>query len=168
MKRSFSLASIILLVASHAFAGEGAPYGARDPETCPSRSAPASGAPSAEQAKHYLGCEIEHVSGSMLYLLADVKVQVASSPRPYEVRHDIADQIDPQKPVYDIRGSYLKYQCPLTNSYDGEHFPGKHCSYANETNASGLCWQTSFGEWRCRMIDVMHLSNTVNHVPPPK
>jgi len=104
----------------------------------------------------------------MLYLITNVKVQVAKTPRPYDVRNDSADQIDVTKPVYNIRGSYRKYACSPKTSYLGEQFPGNNCSYADQTNASGLCWITSFGEWRCRMIDAMHLKNSVDHAPPPQ
>lgn len=167
MKTFLQLAALSLLLVSPAVAGVGTPYGARDPATCPVRNVPTSGPPSPEQVARYLACELERESSMNLYLLSNVKVQVARRPRPYDVRHDSADQVDVTAPVYDIQGSFLKYQCPLKTSYDGEHFPGRHCSYSNQSNASGLCWQTTYGEWHCRMIDTMHLQNSVEHVPPP-
>ena len=146
-------------------AGEGKPYGARDPVTCGSTAAPASGGPSAAQAARYVACGVEKVSSGNLYLVSDVKVQVGA-PRPFLPRVDSGVDVDTSKQVYPIRGSFRRYICDPVSSYMGN--AGKNCAYANETEAKGTCYRTSFGDWRCSMLDVMHAGLAAYHVPPPK
>ena len=58
-------------------AGPGAKYGARDPRTCSSRKAPASGSLSADQAKQYFICLSEGEGDDLLYVVSQVRVEVA-------------------------------------------------------------------------------------------
>ncbi len=92
----------------------GAKYGTREPRACGSRTAPAHGAPSAEQAKQYVICELERGDGERpLLLVTNVQVQVApvSHPPNLITREITAARIDPREPVWDIRGSFTSYQC---------------------------------------------------------
>ena len=134
--------------------GVGAAYGARDPATCPSRTAPTSGPPSVEQATQYLICDSEKIGvGRNLYLYTDVQVQVGNG-RPYDGALDsLSPAIDPAQTVYPIRGDYTFYQCATTSAaiYLTGGGPGKNCSKYSLTGNTGTCYRSAFNEWHCDM-----------------
>ena len=139
----------------NALTGIGAAYGARNPRTCANTKAPASGPISVQQAIQYFICGREHEESNYLYLVDQVQIQVGKG-RPYLPNTDRMSDADLDSPVYPIQGSFMKYQIERLS----ELFPnnGKNCtSYANR-NASGKCYRTSFGDWKCQMDD---LSNNV-------
>jgi hypothetical protein len=109
--------------------GIGAKYGARDPMTCDSRKQPVHGAPSAEQAKMYFLCDAEHENvravemANSLVLYSEVQLEVAPTPRPFNPRTDWMRDIDPKRPVYNVRGSFAKYQCSRPGSNGPASYP---------------------------------------------
>lgn len=157
----------LMALALPASAGVGAKYGARDPVTCAVRNVPRSGAPSPAQAAQYFRCDSEGEDGNdNLYFFTDVKVQVASA-RPFNWASDGRSyQIDPHKPVYDIRGSFREHQCSAKNGSAYEHNPGHACNTGVAQNAEGNCYMSTFGDWHCHMSDI-HLDLTTKNVAPP-
>jgi hypothetical protein len=135
----------------------GAIFGTRDPAVCASRKAPAKGAPTVDQAKTYFRCDTELLNG-ILYLVADVKVEVAPNSRPFNIQTDTTGIIDPAQPIYNIRGSFTKFACmnPATGSGwpppDGQWPIGKNCTHSAVTNATGMCYKDSFADWHCVMM----------------
>jgi hypothetical protein len=59
--------------------------------------------------------------------------------------------VDPSQTVYDIRGSYDRYQCTYIGNINGER--GKNCTHYAQPNASGECYKDTFGEWNCVFSD---------------
>ncbi len=157
------LGAIALSTAAVA-AGVGAKYGARDPVTCASRSGPLN----AQTAAKFFACDAEQEWSENLYLVTDVKVQVAPKGRPFNIRTDSFPQVDPSKPIYDIRGSFRHWQCSPRQSLEWDNHPGSACNYGDQPNAIGECYTDTFGDWHCKLLDVNHASSTVFHVPPPK
>lgn len=150
----------------------GAKYQSRDPHTCASRTAPASGPISAAQAKQYFICDAEietrsSVDSSTLNLVTGVSVQVGAG-RPFLMGSDdtgdnVADGIDPHFTVYPIRGSFTEWSCkPIAEAFPA----GQNCSRQPMPHATGICFMSSFKEWHCHMQDLSQPA--VDKVPPPK
>lgn len=158
----------------HAQSGIGARYGARDPHICADTRAPARGAPSAAQVAQYVTCAQEHVFGSssLLGLVENVRVQVGAG-RPYIHVTDSFQDIDPHQLVYPIRGSYRSYACgEIVGPNGSPDRKGRNCSVRENPNAKGVCFRTTFGDWRCDMNDLTVPLNTdtrspANNAAPP-
>jgi hypothetical protein len=152
--------------------GPGAAYNTREPKTCATRSAPARGAPSAEQARQYFICDAEHVLAVNLSLVANVKVQVAPVVHPVAqvmiLKASVSD-IDPNQPVWDIRGSFTQYQCGRPASWDNAFARTHNCTVTEMSTAAGFCYKNTFGDWHCGMTDPAFTNvNTRQHVLPPE
>lgn len=148
----------------------GAKYGTRDPRTCSSRTAPAHGAPSAEQARQYVICELEQGDGAgPLSLVTNVKVQVASvSHAPNQFVKEITTaRIDPREPIWDLRGSFTSYHCKSLGSLTASNdFARTHnCSMSDQPSATGYCYKDTFGDWHCGMLGAA--TNERPNVLPP-
>ena len=168
MKAQTMAALFLALTAAGAWAQShpGAPYGARDPAVCASTKDPVKGAPTAEQAKAYFLCGMtgEKETGGYLYLISDLKIDVAASSRPYLAWTDSTPDIDPKQPVYSIRGSYAIYQCMHPGQGGGDSYPfGKNCNRTDAggnapLRATGICYKDAFADWHCFMhaTDVPH------------
>jgi hypothetical protein len=148
----------------------GAKYGTREPRACGSRTAPPHGAPSAEQAKHYVTCELEQGDGiHPLLLVTNVKVQVAAVPHPPNqvVQAITAARIDPREPVWDLRGSFTSYRCtPLASLMAANDFARTHnCSVIDQPAATGYCYKDTFGDWHCGLLGTVTTWRT-NVLPP--
>ncbi len=145
-------------------------FGARNPRTCADTKAPTRGAITADLAKVYFICRAERFSGSDLYLVDRVSVEVGGG-RPYNPRSDINyAEIDVTVPIYPIRGSYLQHQCTRVFSEPGTLYNvGKNCASSDNRNATGSCYRTTFGDWRCSMFDINQTSADRHfQVPPPR
>jgi hypothetical protein len=144
-------------------------YGSREPRTCASKKEPTKGVLSAEQANKYLVCYLEGEIGSNnLYLLEDTKVEVGKGTPflqiPFNQRPGTAD---PNGMVYQIRGSYKKFQCGVQHSDGFLMNAGKNCSSYDNPKATGSCFRDNFGDWICNMADLSGLLGTHDQ-PPPK
>lgn len=143
-------------------------YGSREPRVCEDTKAPARGAITAVLALRYLNCQMDRVSGETLYLVENVKVEVGGGIPYAAIRGQRSlNEIDVNSPVYPIRGSVLRYQCGST--YGGEKTD--NCDTYNEPNATGYCYKTTFGDWKCYMSDTaggMQPLNMRKGVAPPK
>jgi hypothetical protein len=152
----------------------GAQFGTREPATCASRTAPARGTPSADQARQYFVCDKEVAFMSTLSLVTNVKVQVSpSSHPPNQLVYSVPD-IDQREPVWDIRGSFTQYSCNKLATMPGwptgmNAFARAHtCSSVDQPTATGACYKSTFGDWHCSMLDAAHLmTNIQRFVLPP-
>jgi hypothetical protein len=152
--------------APHPADSPGMLYGTREPKACPTRTAPAKGAPSAEQAKQYVVCESESVFGNSLFLVTNVKVQVApTSHPPNQFVKEMKGDLDPSQPVWDIRGSLTQYQCSATSPALNPFARTHNCVSREIPTASGYCYRNTFGDWHCAMIGAA--STTLQHQLPP-
>lgn len=143
----------------------GTPFGARDPQVCSDRSEPQSGAITPDIATRYFVCGTEKVSGDRLYLVGTVKLQVGKG-RPFLYSTDgRQSDIDPDQPVYPIRGSYTSISCSAES--DILQNAGKNCMIYDLPNAVGICYRTLFADWHCNMYDIMNNTNVVQYGAPP-
>ena len=145
--------------------GVGAKFGSRDPQVCGSTKAGGKGPPDMKVVTAAVLCSNEKLSGTTLYLTEELKVDIATKGRPHNPRTDIMSEIDTGVPVYAIRGSFVSYQCSPVSDYMKN--AGKNCNMYRQPQASGLCYKTTFGDWKCSLMD---LSNNQQEpgVPPPK
>jgi hypothetical protein len=145
----------------------GAKYGTREPATCPGRTAPLKGAPSADQATQYFICDAEHELSSHLFLVTNVKVQVAPASHPAS-RSILGGDLDPTQPIWDIHGSFMQYQCSQAATWDNAFARTHNCSTNDMPTATGYCYKSTSGEWHCTMSDMAHLTaNTQQNQMPP-
>ncbi len=120
------------------YAGTGAAYATRDPARCPAvRSVP-----SATQAAQIVQCSLEHPG----WLYEHVTVQIGGG-RP--AQYDGYSDLDRSKSVYPIRGSFTVYRCQDLKEYPS--MAPNNCSVSDVRAATGICYQTTFGDWRCKM-----------------
>jgi len=173
--------AMAMLASSPGFAdvGMGAKYATRNPATCTSKTEPAKGAPTAEQARRYLLCGSASRVGEgedsfhHMVLMENVKVDIGKG-RPFQGGNnsDInMHDIDPRFPVYPIRGSFDMYQCsniaagdPWQSIYEA----GKNCDVYEEHRATGSCFKTTFGDWDCSMGDANAGGPSRRNVSGPK
>ena len=145
-------------------------FGAREPRTCDDTKAPLKGAITAALAQKYLNCQMEGVRGNYLYLVENVKVEVGNGiPYAAIMRHRSFSEIDVNHPVYPIRGSFLQY---LGKDPVSDHVgpPDTNCTIYNHPKATGYCYKTTFGDWKCVMGDpaANNKENVRRDVAPPK
>ncbi len=175
--QSLLLATIVIVLTFGAFGAVAAQeeksisarYGSRDPRTCEDTKAPARGAITAALALKYLNCQMEYVSGGDLYLVENLKVEVGGGiPYAAIMGQRSLSEIDVKHQVYPIRGSLLRYQCQ--NRLTAARLPDANCSTYNNPKATGYCYKTTFGDWRCYMSDsaANNDANIHHDVPPPK
>ena len=148
----------------------GETYSSREPRTCDDTQAPARGAITAALALKYLNCQMEYISMRHLYLVENVKVQVGGGISYASIMGQRSfSEIDVRTPVYPIRGSFLQYQCkdPIA-----EHVgpPDTNCNTYDNPKATGYCYKTTFGDWKCNMVDrsATDKGNVRTKVAPPK
>jgi hypothetical protein len=146
--------------------GIGAQYGAREPATCKSRTAP----PTAENARQYLLCDMEGVDfGNNLVLLTNVTVQLGQA-RAFIYNQDSGrHQIDVQAPVYDIRGGFKEYQCGKPILGSSAYVATHNCNSYDQPQATGTCFRDTFHDWHCLMTGNRPASsNQVREQMPPR
>jgi hypothetical protein len=150
--------SVLALSTTTNLAAQDLRYGtSRVPQSCPSRSAPTTGAITARQAEKYFTCHIENgeaFDGNMgsMSLVTDLKIEVAPKSR----RATIGDvtraansrslALDMDRPVYNIRGSYKVYDCGRTTAAVEEK---RNCTLVIYPKSQGICFQNSFKDWFC-------------------
>jgi hypothetical protein len=145
----------------------GLKFGAPGPRVCSDMSEPINGTLTSDEARAYVICgyEQDYQGGSeLLYLLGDVQVQIVQE-RPFN--DDGFDGIDVDKPVYDIAGSSVVYECVL----NGGTLPvEQQCSRTPNSNDTGVCYQLLTGDWRCNWGDTTAPMSTDTRlrVPAPR
>lgn len=101
------------------------------------------------------------MSEGEVYLLDQLTVELGGA-QPYNERtHTYLTAVDTASSVYPLRGNYIGYNCIRTK--DGG--VGTNCVTSDQSNATGYCWVTTFGNWDC--IISKPLSNIVQNQPPP-
>ena len=141
-----------------------ADYGTtRRPRTCSSLAKPQQGKLTVEQAKMYFTCDSEREKtryspsdiGS-LHLIDDLSLKISPKSRPFnstDLKHNYyhgakSAGMDPDRPIYDIRGSYTSYTCfEIGRGFKA----GKNCD-SWRLSSAGICFLDTFGEWHCHMI----------------
>ena len=148
-------------------AGSGAKYGSRDPKTC--TSVKGNGAPSAAQAVQLFTCATELDTGDTIFLVENVQVQVASTPRNFQAG-DAYNDMAQSSPIYPIRGNFTEYSCRKQFNLDASHTNvGKNCLMMQQPHAQGICYKNGFDEWTCKMRDAtVHWDTAVANMAPPK
>ena len=144
-------------------------FGTRDPRTCANTKAPARGVITAALAIQYFICQKEKVSGSYLDLVENVKIEIGGG-RPYSRTDQGFSDVNVKVPLYPIRGSFKQYTCEVEDPNYNVSKPGQNCTTWEKRKATGYCYKTTFGDWRCDMTDI-HVADDDFHsrvAPPPK
>jgi hypothetical protein len=120
-------------------------YQVRDPRRCKDLNAP----PSLEQVGAVIQCTMERNAPTGMTLLRDIKVRMGE-PRDFDVDLDAGlKEIDREGPVFPLSGSLKLYICsPVGVGYPA----GKNCSLYLTPVATGKCWKTGFGDWKCNLL----------------
>ncbi|MES2986463.1 MAG: hypothetical protein V4808_01020 [Pseudomonadota bacterium] len=125
-------------------------WGARTAETCPQISQ----APTVASALSLVRCakERQSTASGESWLVEDLQVQVGG-PTSFAVMYNSVTMpdADTTKRVYPIRGSWTWSVCILRADAKIYGDPNMNCRETPVTQASGACWQTTFGDWRCQM-----------------
>ena len=143
--------------------GIGAQYGTRNPATCGNRKV----AITAATAKMLLACDSEGLLGDKLDLITDIALQVGS-PRAFNYSQDSsATGIDARQPVYDIRGSYSRYQCAMLSEEPNDFAKTHNCfKYPATAGGYGRCYTDTFGDKHCEMTGGGP-TQLKDQIPPP-
>jgi hypothetical protein len=82
-------------------------------------------------------------------LMQNVNVQLGA-PRAFQPDTDgKLQQIDIQAPVFPLTGSMTAYMC---NSVAfGLYHAGSNCTVTPMQQGAGVCWRTTFGDWKCNL-----------------
>jgi hypothetical protein len=135
----------------------GAGYSSAGPRRCPSKKAPAKGPPTRDQVAAYVICGRESESGTNLRIVGDITITDIAPGRRYNYRQDNnVPNIDTTKLVYAIRGRLQQFSCNRTDQvgdYGPKYKPGTNCSLVDHIDATGLCYQDTFGSWDCKLSD---------------
>jgi hypothetical protein len=150
--------------------GIGAKFDTRDPSVCKSTKEPANGGPSPSQVKDYVRCTAEKTGGGSIFLMENMQMEIGKS-RPFSSYTDVGNEdIDNSQPVYPIRGTVDFYQCTPPGSSGGDvPAKGHNCTLTKPAPIAGICYKTTFGDWRCPThgagapFEGQHLN-----MPPPK
>jgi len=141
----------------------GAAFGAREPTPCPSRKLP--GRPTAAQALALVVCDDEKYAAGYEYLVSGVTVQIGKS-RPYSAWSDSGHtDIDVTAPVWPIQGSISNFQCSRRDAMLGQD-PDRNCLRTDSPQATGTCYENTFGEWHCAMAGAGTWA--AGYQPPPR
>jgi len=106
-------------------------------------------APSAAQAAALVQCSKEGLSSQFATLAQDVHVDLGS-PRPFQMGIDgYNNDIDSKAQVIPIRGSLTMYICDQVDNVMNNK--GKNCHVTPTTKMTGMCYKTSFGDYRCEL-----------------
>jgi hypothetical protein len=140
----------------------------RKPQTCASKSAPKTGAISAEQAKVYITCSeegdrVSKISGA-IHFIDILWLEVDPKPRRAGYDDTIHGKIDVEKPIYRLKGSVVSYTCYGIDSAASSHKPGKNCIVRRVPKSIGLCFKDVFGDWDCR---IGTYADGERNMPPP-
>lgn len=125
-------------------------WGTRPAAACPTVRQ----APSAAQAGALVRCakESQSTSSGESWLVEDLQVQVGGATRFAAMYNEVTmPDADTRKPVYPIRGSWTWSVCKLRRDARIYGDPNLNCRETPVTRATGACWQTTFGDWKCTM-----------------
>lgn len=139
-------------------------WGARKAATC----AKVGQVPSAAFATQLVRCakENQSMASGESWLVEDLQVQVGG-PTSFAAMYNSVTMpdADTRKKVYPIRGSWTWSVCILRKDAKIYGDPNKNCRETPVTQATGACWATTFGDWRCQMNGT---SGTTQTKLPPR
>jgi hypothetical protein len=136
-------------------------FGSRSPRTC--RNVTTS--PNAQQAAALIQCGYERTSHDFISLVEQVRVELGGA-RPFNSFADgYATDIDASAKVLPIRGSSITYMCGAISDMAPSN-RGKNCVTERNPEAKGICWRTTFKDWRCSMMQVIGSQKAFDQAPP--
>jgi hypothetical protein len=147
---SVVISTLVLTQEAAALAGDATPYGARNPVAC--RSIALSSAPTPAQAAEMVRCNHESInSGSgELWLIENLRITVGGA-MPFVTAYNqwSMPEADVRSRVYPLRGSFMRSVCKSRRDAGIYGNPDLNCYESDSADAKGVCWKTSFGDWRC-------------------
>lgn len=129
----------------------------RGPKTCNSVTS----VPTVAQIPALIQCTFEQKTAYDISLVTNIKVQTGGFRAYSQFQDGYATSIDTSAKVMPIRGSMVQWLC----SQDRDN-PGANCSRVVKPQAEGECWKTTFGDWKCSMLDTKH-NDLESHLAPP-
>lgn len=133
-------------------------FGARMPRKCN----PVRHVPSEAEAAALVQCATEKGGEAgafrpMIYLWQNIRIQMGTS-RPYAYNADSHNSsIDTTSKVYPIRVTGDQLSCT-----------GKAtCLTSHADNSEGICYKTTFGDWKCSFSQVFGVTKSQVDLPPP-
>ena len=158
---SLLIGALALVAPACAHAGEttAQDYGVSPTIPCPASTYP----PDQTEAELLIICSgnQDDFGHAKVYRTYNVHLQVAK-PRAYAYGDPGGDAIDPEAPVYPIRGMKTTAVCSPVSAYMQNE--GKNCSEF-DWKGDGICYRTSFGDWKCQLPGTRMASR--DQVPPP-
>lgn len=125
-------------------------WGTRSPMVCSPLKQKA--APTPVQATKLVQCNSEYASDSSgeLRLMQNVKVEIGKSSSFVAMYNQyVMPAADTTKRTYPIRGSFDWATCMLIRDASIYGDPVQNCQTSRVASATGVCWQTTFGDWKC-------------------
>jgi hypothetical protein len=138
--------------------------------TCPSRKEPTKGRINVEQAKQYVACSFEKnaILTPSVKFVDVLSLEIAPTPRSPKPADLRLANLDIKKPIYDIQGSIVVYNCARITDSSLSAKRGQNCSIIRNPKAVGKCYQTPFSEWHCVMILGSGVNKPEYKMPPPQ
>lgn len=138
-----------------------AKFQTREPRKCSQVKTP----PSVSQAMALIQCSREQMNDHEDWITTGVKVEMGS-PRAFIYQTDSGlPEIDTASRVIPLRGSLTGYVCAAIGEVNGVQ--GKNCMKGVVANATGSCWKTTFGDWKCNEDGVINPTTWSEPPPPP-
>jgi hypothetical protein len=105
--------------------------------------------PNADEAAALVQCNSDSQTASSLVNFQNVKIQTGST-RPFGLERDSSlDSADTTSRVMPIRGTETMVTCYVINAtYEPA---GQNCRATDITKGEGVCYKTTFGDWKCTL-----------------
>jgi hypothetical protein len=135
-------------------------YGVRPATQCPEVTQP----PNLSQVVLLLACRDDHdIDGSdHVGRVSRISVRLGA-PREAQYGDPNDDDVDTSVDVYPIRGSKTESTCSAITDYMQNQ--GSNCT-ETDFSGNGICYQTSFGDWKCILTGSLVASR--GQMPPPR
>ena len=156
-----TIAGLLALTVAPAHAGSVMDtYGVRPAVQCPSITQP----PNLAEVVLLLTCFGDHDedSNGQVGRVSNIRVRMGS-PRPATYDDPNDGDIDTNVDVYPIRGSKTDSICSAVSDYMQNN--GHNCTEVDYAG-DGICYQTSFGDWKCVLPG--NRVTTRDQMPPPR
>lgn len=134
-------------------------WGARKAATCPDVRKVPSAAVAAQLVR--CGLESQSMANGQSRLIEDLQIEVGGPTR-FAIMYNIfvMPEADPSKTVYPIRSSWTWSVCILRADAKLSGDANLNCRETPVTQGKGVCWQTTFGDWKCTMNGTSGLTQT--------
>jgi hypothetical protein len=172
MKTMLLLTFSIFLLSSNwtsealAIGADASSHGARNPTAC--RSVTLRSAPTQAQAAEMVRCrhEVLNQGSGELWLMENLTVSVGA-PMPFAAAYNtwVMPEAEVKARVYPLRGSFTWSVCKSRHDAGIYGNPDLNCYETDVADARGVCWKTSFGDWRC-LLNGSSANRRDNRRPP--